>query len=114
MGQLWLLLLRGLLGGALVVAFAVIAEVVKPKLFSGLFSAAPSIAIAGLLVTAYATKPEQAGQAALGMFGGALAMVACTIVAARAVKRLGAVAGSAAAWMTWTLVAGAVYAGFIR
>jgi len=40
--------------------------------------------------------------------------VACTIVAARAVKRLGAVAGSAAAWMTWTLVAGAVYAGFIR
>ena len=106
MGQLWLLLLRGLLGGALVVAFAVIAEVVKPKLFSGLFSAAPSIAIAGLLVTAYATKPEQAGQAALGMFGGALA--------ARAVKRLGAVAGSAAAWMTWTLVAGAVYAGFIR
>ena len=66
MGQLWLLLLRGLLGGALVVAFAVIAEVVKPKLFSGLFSAAPSIAIAGLLVTAYATKPEQAGQAALG------------------------------------------------
>ena len=114
MGQLWLLLLRGAFGGAMVVAFAVIAEVVKPKMFSGLFSAAPSIALAGLLVTAYTQSPQRAGESALGMFAGALAMVACTIVAAHAVKRFGAVAGSGAAWLTWAAVAAVVYAGFIR
>jgi len=114
MGQLWLVVLRGLFGGAMVVAFAVIAELVKPKVFAGLFSAAPSIAIAGLLVAAYSTGTARAAEAAMGMFGGALAMVACTIVAAHAVKRFGAVAGSAAGWMTWSAVAGIVYIGFIR
>jgi hypothetical protein len=114
MGQVWLLLLRGLFGGAMVVAFAVIAELVKPKVFSGLFSAAPSIAIAGLLVAAFTAGPAKAAEAAVGMFGGALAMVASTIAAAHAVKRFGAVVGSAAAWLTWALVAGTVYFGFIR
>jgi hypothetical protein len=114
MSQTWLLLLRGLFGGVMVVAFAVIAELVKPKVFSGLFSAAPSIAIAGLLVAAFTTGPAKASDAAVGMFGGALAIVASTILAAHAVQRYGAVIGSAAAWLTWALVAGAVYAGFIR
>ena len=114
MGQIWLLLLRGLFGGVMVVAFAVIAELVKPKLFSGLFSAAPSIALAGLLVAAFASGPAKAAEAASGMFGGALAMVACTVTAAHAVKRFGAVAGSAVAWLVWAIVAGVVYFGFIR
>jgi Protein of unknown function (DUF3147) len=114
MGQIWLLLIRGLFGGAMVVAFSVIAELVKPKVFSGLFSAAPSIAIASLLVAAYTVGPSKAGEAAVGMFGGAVAMVACTITAAHAVKRYGAVAGSAAAWVAWAAVAGVVYVGFIR
>jgi hypothetical protein len=35
------LLLRGLIGGTMVSALAVVADVVKPKSFAGLFGAAP-------------------------------------------------------------------------
>jgi hypothetical protein len=48
------------------------------------------------------------------MFGGALAIVASTIAAAHAVKRFGAVIGSAAAWLAWAAVAGVVYFAFMR
>jgi hypothetical protein len=33
-------------GGALVVAFALLSETLKPKRFAGLFSAAPAVALA--------------------------------------------------------------------
>lgn len=114
MSQIWLLLLRGVFGGAMVVAFAVIAELVKPKVFSGLFSAAPSIAIAGLVMAAFTSGPAKAADSAAGMFGGALAIVASTIAAAHAVKRFGAVIGSAAAWLAWAAVGGMVYFAFMR
>src|ERR1051326_9122188 len=39
------------LGGSLVCLFALIAEVCQPKRFAGLFSAAPSVLLAGLAVT---------------------------------------------------------------
>ena len=39
------LALKALNGGLFVVAFALLAEMLKPKRFSGLFSAAPSIAL---------------------------------------------------------------------
>jgi hypothetical protein len=45
------LLWRFLIGGAIVSAFALIGDVVRPKRFAGLFSAAPSIALATLTLT---------------------------------------------------------------
>jgi hypothetical protein len=112
--QILLLALRGVCGGLLVVVFALIAEVLKPKMFSGLFSAAPSIAIASLLITAFAQKPKIAAMDATGMSAGALGMVGSTLVAAYAVARLGAIAGSAVAWLAWALVAGVMYFVFLR
>jgi uncharacterized membrane protein (GlpM family) len=47
------LILKGLAGGTFVVAFALLGSVVKPKRLAGLFSAAPSVAIASLLIAAY-------------------------------------------------------------
>jgi len=44
-------ILRFLIGGAVVSSFAVLAEVFRPKSFGGLFSAAPSIALATLGIT---------------------------------------------------------------
>ncbi|HKF46473.1 MAG TPA: hypothetical protein VKB38_03895 [Terracidiphilus sp.] len=44
-------IIRFLVGGAVVSFFAVMGEVLRPKSFAGLFSAAPSIALATIGVT---------------------------------------------------------------
>ena len=45
------LVIRFILGGLIVSIFAVIGDVFKPKSFAGIFSAAPSVAIASLSLT---------------------------------------------------------------
>lgn len=45
------MIFRFLIGGAVVSAFAVLSEVFRPKSFAGLFSAAPSVALATLGIT---------------------------------------------------------------
>ncbi|HWG20051.1 MAG TPA: DUF3147 family protein [Terracidiphilus sp.] len=45
------LIIRFLVGGAVVSLFAVMAEVVRPKSFAGVFGAAPSIALATIGIT---------------------------------------------------------------
>ena len=44
-------ILRFLIGGTVVSFFAVLAEMLRPKSFAGLFSAAPSIALATIGIT---------------------------------------------------------------
>lgn len=43
--------LRFLIGGAIISSFALLADVLRPKSFAGLFGAAPSIALATLGIT---------------------------------------------------------------
>ena len=50
MTQWWTLGIKAVNGGLFVVLFALIAEMLKPKRFAGLFSAAPSVALANLIV----------------------------------------------------------------
>lgn len=45
------ILLRALVGGAVVSAFAMLGDLLKPKSFAGLFGAAPSVALATLVLT---------------------------------------------------------------
>ena len=45
------ILLRFLIGGAVVSAFALLGDLFKPKSFAGLFGAAPSVALATLGLT---------------------------------------------------------------
>jgi hypothetical protein len=45
------MLLRFVIGGGIVSFFAVLAEIFRPKSFAGLFSAAPSVALANLGIT---------------------------------------------------------------
>ena len=47
------LLLRFLIGGFAVSAFAIVGDVFRPKSFAGLFGAAPSIAISTLAIALY-------------------------------------------------------------
>jgi hypothetical protein len=44
-------LLRFIAGGVLVSAFALLGDILRPKSFAGLFGAAPSIALATILIT---------------------------------------------------------------
>ena len=109
MSDIGVLALRGLAGGALVVVFALIGEVVTPKAFSGLFSAAPSVAVASLAITIVAESQVKARQASTGMVVGAVAMVVCCILAAVAIPRIGSLWGSLAAWLGWAGVDLALY-----
>jgi hypothetical protein len=103
------LAVRALAGGTLVVLFALIGEVVKPKAFSGLFSAAPSVAIASLIVTLMADDAQHARQASTGMVVGAVGMTACCVVAAVAIPRVRAAWGSLMAWMAWAAISLGLY-----
>jgi hypothetical protein len=48
MGELGTLAWRFALGGSVVTSFAALAEVFKPKTFSGTFAAAPTVAVVSL------------------------------------------------------------------
>lgn len=66
------LLIRFLLGGALVTAFAMLADVLRPKSFAGLFGAAPSIALATLSLTIATQGIHYASVEARSMIFGAI------------------------------------------
>jgi hypothetical protein len=51
-------LIRFFAGGLMVSAFAAVGDVVRPKSFAGLFGAAPSIAIATLLIALLKQGPS--------------------------------------------------------
>ncbi len=114
MSELEILALKALAGGLGVLAFALVAEVLKPKRFSGLFAAAPSVAIASLLVTASKSGIEAAGQSAVGMIAGAVGMLGFCVVAAQLIPRLGALKASLVSTPVWAVLAVGVYVGFLR
>ena len=66
------LILRFLIGGMVVSAFAALGDVLKPKSFAGLFGAAPSIALATLGLTIAANGKMYAATEARSMIAGAL------------------------------------------
>jgi hypothetical protein len=107
--QIAVLVLRALAGGALVVVFALVSEIVKPKVFAGLFAAAPSVAIASLAITVLADGASRARQASIGMAAGAVGMAACCALAAAVIPRLKALWGSLVAAGGWAVVALGLY-----
>jgi Protein of unknown function (DUF3147) len=109
-----LLLIRVVAGGALVVAFAMLGDMLKPKMFAGLFGAAPSVATASLLVSGLVMGASKDEKYATGMIAGAIGLVTYSATAALAVKHLGAVTGSMVAWIAWLVPAAAVYWWFLR
>jgi hydrogenase-4 membrane subunit HyfE len=74
------LLVRFLVGGAVVSFFAVLAEVFRPKSFAGLFGAAPSVALATLGITIARHGKAYAAVEAQFMVYGALAFCCYALV----------------------------------
>ena len=113
-GDTAIVLAKGLVGGVFVAAFALIGASMQPKSFAGLFSAAPSIALAALTITLLTDGSSDAKDQALAMVFGALALVLFCMLAAVAIGRFDAMHGSAISFVGWFAVAGVSYALVLR
>jgi hypothetical protein len=101
---LLLIVIKALVGGTAVVAFAALGELLRPRGLAGIFAAAPSVALASLAVTSVASGSSSAMAQAVGMVAGAAALLVACLVGIEAVKRLGTLRGSLGAVALWLLV----------
>lgn len=80
------ILVRFLIGGLVVSAFSLISDLLKPKTFGGLFGAAPSVALATLVLAVMKEGKPYAAVEARSMILGAIALfayalgVSCTLL----------------------------------
>jgi uncharacterized membrane protein (GlpM family) len=96
-------------GGAFVLLFAALAQTLSPKRFAGILSAAPSVALAGLLVTLLSTGVADAAASLRGMAIGAAAFVGYCLATVPLCHRLGIWRGSSTALGVWVVVAAVGY-----
>ncbi len=79
--------IRFIIGGFAVSAFAALGDVFRPKTFAGLFGAAPSIAIATLLIAIYKEGTAYAATEGRSMVIGAVALCAYSWLSCQLMKR---------------------------
>ena len=105
------LVVRFLLGGAIVSVFSVLGEMFKPKTFSGLFGAAPSVAIASLGLAFHKHGGAYVQTEARSMIVGGIALLIYAAVCVALVKRehLPVWLGAMLAWVAWVAVAFALF-----
>jgi len=72
--------IRFLVGGVVVSAFAMLGDVLRPKSFAGLFGAAPSVALATLGIAIYQHGTDYAVVQSHAMMAGALALAVYGVV----------------------------------
>jgi hypothetical protein len=104
------ILLRFLIGGLVVSAFAVISDMLKPKSFAGLFGAAPSIALASISLTVSAHGTHYAAIEARSMIAGAIGFFVYATCVTRLLLRHKITAGHATLYSLplWLVVALAI------
>ena len=110
------ILIRFLIGGAVVSIFAVIGDLFKPKSFAGLFGAAPSVALATILLTVRKEGAAYASTEAHSMLAGAVAFfVYSSAVSWFMMHRESKAMPVTAAFLTiWAIVAFGLWFIFIR
>jgi hypothetical protein len=101
MHDVLILLVKGVCGGLLVVAFALLSEGLSPKRFAGLFGAAPSVAIAGLSITLIDEGIAPAHRNTVGMIAGGVGMVAYAFAVVPLLRRTGPKRAAATALTAW-------------
>lgn len=109
------LLVRFLVGGAIVSAFALLGDVLHPKGFAGLFSAAPSVALATLTLTVASSGLGYAALEARSMIVGevALAAYAAACTYCLGVRHTRSTPTAVLLFVLWGAVAAAVYAAVL-
>ena len=110
------ILIRFIIGGAVVSIFAALGEVLRPKSFAGLFGAAPSIALATLGLTIGHEGKAYAALEARSMIAGALAFFFYAAVVSWVLMRYkpSALAVSVALLPVWFGTSFALWAVFIK
>ena len=107
---------RFLVGGVLISAFATLGDVLKPRGFAGLFGAAPSVALATLTLTLVSQGKGYAAIEARSMIFGALAFVVYAIVCVylMGIKRTKVSLSAVGALSIWAAIAWGLWALFLR
>jgi hypothetical protein len=96
--------IRFLLGGAVVSAFAMLGDLLRPKSFAGLFGAAPSVALATLGIAVYHHGGDYAALQSRSMMAGAVALavysiIVCHVLVRARIRALPATVLSLPAWL---------------
>lgn len=89
-------LVRFIAGGAVVSAFALIGDLLRPKSFAGLFGAAPSIALVSLSLAAIAHGSEYVMTESKSMIAGATALSAFSLMMVHLLMKTNFSVGAAA------------------
>ena len=99
--------MRFVLGGAVVSAFAMLGDLLRPKSFAGLFGAAPSVALATLGIAVYQHGVNYAALQAQAMIAGAVALAIYSVVACHLLVRakLRAVTATLLSLVIWLVAA---------
>jgi Protein of unknown function (DUF3147) len=110
------LIFRFASGGLIVSMFAALGEVLKPKSFAGLFGAAPSVALATLVLTIAVDGKLYAATEARSMIVGAIAFFAYAAFCRRLMmrNRMHSTLASTSALVLWLICALGIWAIVLR
>jgi phosphoglycerol transferase MdoB-like AlkP superfamily enzyme len=100
-------IVRFLVGGAVVSAFSMLGDILRPKTFAGLFGAAPSVALATLGIAVYRHGADYAAQQSWAMTAGAIALVVYSVFVCQLLIRawLRAAPATLLSLVVWLIVA---------
>ena len=109
-------LVRFLVGGVVVSAFAVLGELLRPKSFAGLFGAAPSVALATLGVAVATHGVDYAAVESRSMIFGAVALslysaAVCQLLMRMQMRALPASLLAISVWLVAALGLQAIFSG---
>jgi hypothetical protein len=99
--------IRFLVGGIVVSAFAMLGDVLRPKSFAGLFGAAPSVALATLGIAIYQHGESYAAVQTFSMMAGAIALAVYSIVVCQLLirARMRALLATSLSLVVWLIAA---------
>ena len=109
-------LVRFIIGGLVVSAFAIIGGLFKPVSFAGLFGAAPSVALATLALAISKDGKDYAGTECRSMMAGAAGLCLYSLLVSQLLARfrLSALTATLCAIPLWFLTSFALWRLFLR
>ncbi|HWC15489.1 MAG TPA: DUF3147 family protein [Terriglobales bacterium] len=110
------LMIRFVIGGLVVTAFAMLGDLFKPKSFAGLFGAAPSVALASLTIAVHKHGKTYGAIEARSMMAGAAALFVYCLLVIWLLKRdrLHAMSATTTAIAAWFVTAFSLWYVFLK